>query len=293
MGHAVELISLKGGPLAQEFSALGVTPCNISRARDAELIVANTVVSVPLAMKLALSADRIFAWIHESAYFFEVMRTAPGRFQLRELKFAGFPSRFQVDEFAAWIPDTTRLQLRNWVEVPNSTDTVGPEKYYVCSGYWNKQKGQDRLLRLLNHLPVTPRIYFVGAKAPSGLTSSFHKFVGQVPHDDAISIIQKSRGLISAAVSEAQNLSAIESMLLGRPVLLSDIPAHRELKELMPDLLLFDPEDVNGFPARFEQFDRQWNDLGIRARLRIAAQKYFGRDAFETAVKGVLARYRG
>ena len=84
--------------------------------------------------------------------------------------------------------------------------------------------------------------------------------------------------------SETQNFAAIEALLARRPVLLSDIPAHRELKRLVPDLLLFDAGDFASFEKGTSALAEQWIDHDLRARLQANARQFFGRQVFDARV---------
>jgi len=94
--------------------------------------------------------------------------------------------------------------------------------------------------------------------------------------------------VVSCSISETQNLVAIEAMLFGVPVMLSDIPAHRELKLLIPDILLFDPDNNESFKTIFGLFLSQWNDEALRNRLKNDAFGAFGIEEFDRNVLGLL-----
>jgi len=103
-------------------------------------------------------------------------------------------------------------------------------------------------------------------------------------------LIAESRGLISPSLSEAQPLAAIEAAMAARPVLLSDIAAHRELKQAMPDVILFDPSRVESFVGGFEAFEKQSTDGVVRSRLQADALRNFGPEGFAENVRQVLSR---
>ena len=146
-GHEVFLAALASGPLGNDFLARGIRPYQ-SRSQVLDLYVANTVVAVPAALALAPSPDRVLAWIHETAFFFRILRASPRDYSLDRLRFAAFPARFQIDEFARWIPDAVRMQLRNCVRMPPVDPAVAAPEHYVCSGRWEARKNQARLVEL-------------------------------------------------------------------------------------------------------------------------------------------------
>jgi len=289
LGHDVHLAALGPGPLGSEFLANGVRP-HQPRSPAFDLYVANTVVSVPAALALAPSADSVLAWIHETGFFFRILRASPRDYSLDRLRFAAFPARFQLDEFAQWMPAAVRMQLRNCVRMPASDPTATAADHYVCSGRWEARKNQARLLELARSLAAEPRLWFIGADPPAGLQPTIHRFLGTLAPRESKRLIAESRGLISPSLSEAQPLAAIEAAMAARPVLLSDIPAHRELKQAMPDIILFDPSRVDSFVSGFAALEQQSTDGVVRSRLRDDALRHFGPEGFAENVRQVLSR---
>jgi glycosyltransferase involved in cell wall biosynthesis len=288
-GHEVGLAALAAGPLGDEFKSLGVRPMP-SPDRAFDLYVANTVLSVPAALSLAPTPDKVLAWIHETEFFFRILGAGPRDFALDRLRFAAFPARFQLDEFAPWMPAAVRMQLRNCVRMPPAEPTAVLPEHYACTGPWAVRKNQVRLLELLKGLAKAPTVWFVGADRPPGIAAAAHRFMGRLRPAEAKRVIAGSRGLISPSLSEAQPLTAIEAAMAGRPVLLSDIAAHRELKQAMPDVILFDPASVESFVGGFRELEQQAADPVVRERLRADALRGFGPEGFAANVRQVLGR---
>lgn len=288
-GHEVHLAALGSGPLGNEFIAGGVRPFRPG-GEPIDLVVANTVVSVPAALALAPSADRVLAWIHETAFFFRLLRTSPRDYSLDRLRFAAFPARFQVDEFAQWMPAAVRMQLRNCVRMPPLAPAAAVPEHYVCSGRWEARKNQSRLLELTRVLPSAPAVWFVGADLPPNVPPGQHRFLGALTPGESKRAIAGSRAILSASLAEAQPLSAIEAVMAGRPALLSDIPAHRELQQAVPDIVLFDPRLVESFAGGFATIEAQSVDPDLRRRLQADAQRVFGVQGFADNVRQVLGR---
>ena len=292
LGNQVSISSLKTGPLLDDFIKLGVLLFDREKNTkdDYDLIIANTVLSIPPSLGFSKSSKKVLAWIHESTYFFNVLRASPKTFQLDEIRFAAFPSKFQIDEFSKWMPSALKFQLKNCVEIPS--DIITSENrapYLVCSGEWEARKAQDCLVRHLAHLNDFPEIHFIGAIKPLHLSSEKFIFTGYLPPLEAKIQIANSRGVISCAISETQNLVAIEAMQLGIPVMLSNISAHQELKELIPDILLFDTASRASFESNFNLLLSQWNNIEARMRLKETASKWFGPLEFDKNVANLIA----
>jgi len=144
--HSVSISSLQTGPLLTEFAKSGVIQFDSSKniSDDYDLIIANTALSVPPSLNFRKSSKKVLAWIHESEYFFQVLKASPKSFRLDELEFAVFPSKFQIDEFSQWMPKAIKAQLKNCVQISGDTTITsgGNRPYIVCSGQWEERKSQ-------------------------------------------------------------------------------------------------------------------------------------------------------
>lgn len=56
-------------------------------------------------------------------------------------------------------------------------------------------------------------------------------WMGRLPHDRAMTVLSRARFFINVSSFEAQPMAVLESLALGIPMVLSDIPAHREIAE--------------------------------------------------------------
>lgn len=289
--HSVSIASLQIGPLLTEFAKLGVKQFDSSKntSDDYDLVVANTVLSVPPSLSFTKSSKKVLAWIHESEYFFQILKKTPKNFRLDELEFAVFPAKFQLDEFSKWMPKTIKIQLKNCVQIPEDIRiSEDADPYIVCSGKWEERKSQIKLIHLLKNVCDAPEVYFTGASNPMIPLDGKFKFTGPLTPLEAKFRIARSRGLVSCSISEVQPLVAIEAMMLRVPVMLSDIPAHRELKFLAPDILLFDPDSNESFKTTFKLLSSQWKDEALKNRIKNNALRAFGVEEFDKNVLGLL-----
>jgi glycosyltransferase involved in cell wall biosynthesis len=293
LGHDAHALALAAGPLGKWFTTAGVRAGDSSPrgASSYDLIVANTVVSVPAALRIAGNPQRVLPWIHESRYFLSVLRVDPAALGLSSLQRAVFPARFQLTEYAEWMGGAERLLLPNGIAMPAEMTAAPASEALICSGHWEKRKGQDRLLHLLEATSTDRRIVFLGAVRPPHVSSPHLSFTGQVAPEQARDVIAASAGLISTSEAEVQPLAVIEAILSKRPVLLSDIPAHRDLLDLMPDLLLFDPMDPASFRHGLNELDRQRGDATLLEGRQKRALECFGLETFSRNASAVFNMY--
>ena len=86
-------------------------------------------------------------------------------------------------------------------------------------------KYQEQLYALAQKLGVAERVFFTGAISPA----------------ESLALMSSALAVVSASSHEGRPNSILEAMKLGVPVILSDIPAHRELLDLS-SMLFSTPE---------------------------------------------------
>ena len=77
---------------------------------------------------------------------------------------------------------------------------------------------------------------------------------GVVPRDDVFSRFAEAALFVSTSRGEGLPVAALEAMATGCPVLLSDIPPHREVAERADFIPLVAPGDVVGFAREIARF---------------------------------------
>ncbi|MDN6885036.1 glycosyltransferase [Variovorax sp. CAN2819] len=111
----------------------------------------------------------------------------------------------------------------------------------------------------------------VSAMAPEARECVRHR--GLVPRDALLRLYQGATAFISLSTFEGFNLSAAEAATLGVPLLLSDIPVHREL---FADYAFFvgsdgdDPEQLARYLAHHEHARPAWVHAGTCAPANVA-----------------------
>lgn len=79
-------------------------------------------------------------------------------------------------------------------------------------------------------------------------------FTGAITREAVFDHLLNADMFVSASLGEGLPLSVMEAMACGLPVLLSDIPPHREIAEGMDFIPLVKPEDTAGFARELSRF---------------------------------------
>lgn len=286
LGADVLLASLRPGPMQAGFREIGVRPFD-GATTGLDLIVANTILTMPLSQRLAAGRIPVVAWVHESIEFFRYLSGRPEDLLKGRYAAVLFPSRFQIEQFSPYLTGMPLSEFPNMVAATLGV-VEGRGGYLAVSGGWEPRKDQSRLVELLSAVGNRRPVLFVGATARPGLEPPAYRFTGRVAPAESQRLIASSDAYLSAAAFETQNLAAVEAAMSGVPVLVSDIPAHRQLKAWIPSIRLFDKADPSAFRAALEEITAPaFREHHAQAQIE-AARKIFGREAFTARVRALL-----
>jgi glycosyltransferase involved in cell wall biosynthesis len=87
----------------------------------------------------------------------------------------------------------------------------------------------------------------------SGLQNQV-KTTGMIPRDSVFEYFAEADVFVSASWGEGLPVAVLEAMAAGLPVILSDIPPHREVAEGVDFIPLIRPDDVAGFAREIRRF---------------------------------------
>jgi glycosyltransferase involved in cell wall biosynthesis len=80
------------------------------------------------------------------------------------------------------------------------------------------------------------------------------QLTGMVARDQVFEYFTLADLFVSASWGEGLPVAVMEAMACGRPVVLSDIPPHREIAEGVDFIPLIEPDDVAGFAREIKRF---------------------------------------
>ena len=141
--------------------------------------------------------------------------------------------------------------------------------YAVLAG-----RGDPTPLALVGELESDPYVSAARAVrdriAALGLEGRVH-LLGYVSDDDLACLYSRSTAFVNPSLSEGFGLPGVEAAACGAPVVLSDLPAHRETMD--GAALFFPPRDVEALAAQLEHVlgdDELRRSLAERAREAVA-----------------------
>ncbi|WP_432731849.1 glycosyltransferase [Variovorax sp. W6] len=159
------------------------------------------------------------------------------------------------------------------------------ERYLIAAYHYYPHKNFAGILALFERMKAAGLVDFlditgngaaevgrmVSALAPEVRDCVRHR--GLVPRDELLRLYQSATAFISLSTFEGFNLSAAEAATLGVPLLLSDIPVHREL---FSDYAFFvgsdgdEPEQLAQYLAHHEHVRPAWVHAGTCAPANVA-----------------------
>jgi glycosyltransferase involved in cell wall biosynthesis len=131
---------------------------------------------------------------------------------------------------------------------------VKPMSFILCVGRLNVRKNVDRLIdALLSADLISPEFPLLIVGQPDGLsirgtdaTDGRVRFLGRVDDGELKWLYEQCRLFVFPSLDEGFGLPVVEAAVSGAPMVLSDIPAFRELA---PSAKFFDPTDEGAIVA--------------------------------------------
>jgi glycosyltransferase involved in cell wall biosynthesis len=120
------------------------------------------------------------------------------------------------------------------------------------------------------------------------------EFTGLIPRDHVYRRLLEVDLVISTSLVEGLPVAVLEAMACGRPVVLSNIPAHVEIVRNAPFVPLIHPRNVAGYAQEIMRFRRMPPDerLEIGRKCRTLVETRFSLPSMLAAYEAVYAQVR-
>ena len=104
------------------------------------------------------------------------------------------------------------------------------------------------------------------------------KFIGSIPHDEVVGVLQSLAVYAQPSFSEGEPRALLEAQAVGLPAIVSDIAAHRGIVTDEQQALVVPPDDAHAWAKAFRRLidDRSFaQELGAAGRVRVCAEHEF------------------
>lgn len=308
-GYGVRVLSPFDGPLKEAYEGAGmpaeVLPFALEDARrlvgrlgEADLVLANTILTFR-----AVNAARAFGvpalwWVHESSYGRGLAESSPGvAGAFRAAQAVLFPAQAIADLYTDFGDPASFHPIHYGVELPGGEEAGGeappfqrqPGKLYLAHiGSVEHRKGQDLTLGALESLPPAIRgqveCFFIGRILEKSERAYCRRILragrrlpnvhvlGEVPLEQVRAYLEAADVFVLPSRDEALPISMLEAVGVGKPVLVSRVGGVEEVIEHGVNGLLVDREDVGGIA---EQILTLYNNRELLPQLAAAARRTY------------------
>ena len=244
-GHALSVaaINREDGPLRAEYAKRGIAEVFPIDPGAVDLVIANTLSAAPAVIALA-PLRRTIWWIHESEVGLSLLLQSPEwQEAFDNAHRIVFPSQRMRDH--AYRSFHYKRRPENVVVVPNGLRPTAPEPVeeknlpwrIVCVGTVHAVKRQSDIVLAL-HLLGRQDIEFIAvgmffsmsdeARAIVDAAPERYRLLGQRPNPETLGWIASADVVVQPSEGESHALSLGEAALLGKPLVMSDLPVFTE-----------------------------------------------------------------
>jgi glycosyltransferase involved in cell wall biosynthesis len=200
------------------------------------------------------------------------------------------PAKFVANYLVSNGIDRSRIAIvPNMCDLPTDEPASGATEYAAFVGRLSPEKGVDVLVDAAELVNVPTCIAGAGDLPPVHAPGHI-KFVGPITREALPAFYRKARFIVVPSVwHEVYPVVIVEAMLLGIPIIASDIGGMPEMFENEKSGLLVPPGDA---PALAEAMSRLWADPDRCRRMGQAAREFgmrhFSRRAFHDRLIGAF-----
>lgn len=295
------------GPLRAAYAAHGVTLAERFKIDRETIVVCNTLLAAPYVLQVAATARTIW-WIHEGEPGVSLLLAHPDAARAFHMAHAViFPSATIRDRvytsFLLGVP-AQRLHIIPPGLDPPGADEPSPDPMdgrplrVICVGSIYPRKCQTDLIMAVARLPdlaieclLVGRPVSVPADAREIIEAAPQRYAltGELPHAETLRLMARADVFALPSGSECLPIAPMEAAQRGKPLVLSDLPAHEGLWRHGVNCLMHPVADVDLLAHSLRILA---TDAPLRTRLGEAARRTvveFHQDIFLTRLNMVLA----
>ena len=247
-GHTLRLLAVRSedGPIRARYLEHGIEVADNAQLKDFDLAIANSIAVVPQVIRIGPHLPTIW-YVHESDVALKILTRNPQWVRAFDIAAAVvYDMPFQRDFFR---PFTQHLPPEKFDVVPGGVDID------MAALARQPRPPKTRPFRLMHVGTLEPRKRpgdIIHAVAASGLDIECvfcgklyglepealaiverepdkYRLLGVLPDDEKLAWLASADVFCLASDSETQALAVYEAALLGKPLLLTDLPCYRDI----------------------------------------------------------------
>ncbi len=168
-----------------------------------------------------------------------------------------------------------------------------PNKYLFFIGIISPKKNIEVIFEILQQIPELNLVLAGEAQtiykqqlelkaAQLNLTDRI-VFTGKISEEEKLYLYKNCEAYINPSVAEGFGIPVVEAMSVGKPLVLNNIPAF---KEIAGDLALYlTPENQINFKGKYQTYIEKFNTTSIRKDIETASQKFSWKHAAERYIR--------
>jgi glycosyltransferase involved in cell wall biosynthesis len=241
-GHTCDVMAISGhhGALRHEYAALGIEHRITSEFADYDVAICNTICAATIVSSAAPFTRTIW-WIHEGGNGLNIVRKQPSDWAgFRDATAIVFQTEHQRDGlYGTFLASRERdgvFVIPYGIDVPISGPSI-PKTLplrVVCTGTIDSRKRQGDLIRAVAALlrddvecVIIGGLYSLDDTARRIAAGDVERFrLLKVSNEEALAWVRSADLFCLPSSAESQPLAILEAAMLGKPLVLTDLPSY-------------------------------------------------------------------